>query len=94
LCTAVWLAFIALHGLAGAWSWSGAGWLAPVVAATIYLPLWHFAHAGLPVFRATAWFFAPPTALGWTVAVAFWLLAWWLVAALVSRLAHGRRSGK
>ena len=80
-----WLVLVATHLAAGLWGWvAGGDRLAAIVAGSIYLPLWPFDKLGVPVFRQTAWFFPPPTALGWAIIFMFWLIAYWYVATLVT----------
>jgi hypothetical protein len=88
----IWLAFVAAHFTIGAWGWvAGGDRLAAIVAGSIYLPLWPIDKLGLPVFRQTGWIFPPPTPLGWAIIVAFWLIAYWCIAALVVWLRARRR---
>lgn len=61
--------------------------IAPVVAGTIYLPLWPLSALGIPVFSPAAsggW--AAPSLLGWFTFVVIWWLLWWAVVALIMRV--------
>jgi len=82
----IWLVLVAAHLGVGAWgSLAGSDRVGAVAAGSIYLPLWPFAKLGMPVFQRTGWFFPPPTALGWLIAIAFWMIVHWYVAALAVR---------
>jgi hypothetical protein len=57
--------------------------IAPLVAGTVYLPLWFLQALGLPVLGggpSGGW--AGPNLLGWLLAAALWAAVWWYVAAL------------
>ena len=61
--------------------------IAPLVAGSIYLPLWPLRAIGIPVFGVAAsggW--AAPSLLGWTVVFCLWSAIWFAVATLLSRL--------
>lgn len=61
--------------------------LAPIVAGTIYLPLFPCRAVGLPVFGAAesgGW--AAPSFFGWAVVAGFWAVLWWIVASSISHL--------
>jgi hypothetical protein len=61
--------------------------LAPVVAGTVYLPLWLLEAVGLPVFgRAEVGGWAAPNMLGWLLVAATWTTLWWLLVAAISRV--------
>jgi hypothetical protein len=61
--------------------------LAPVIAATLYLPLSPFAAMGLPVFsRAESGGWPGPSVLGWITFGAFWSVLWALVIAVILRI--------
>lgn len=61
--------------------------IAPVVAGTIYLPLWPLSALGIPVFSpAEPGGWAAPSLLGWLAFVVMWGLVWWAVVALVMRI--------
>ncbi|MDM0030896.1 hypothetical protein QTI33_01925 [Variovorax sp. J22P271] len=57
--------------------------LAPLVAASVYLPLMPLQQMGVPVFgsgESGGW--AAPSVLGWAAVVAVWAVTWWAVAQL------------
>jgi hypothetical protein len=61
--------------------------IAPLIAGSVYLPLWPLSAVGLPVFSSAAsggW--ASPSLLGWFVFVAIWSLFWWGLIALIVRV--------
>ena len=61
--------------------------VAPVVAATIYLPLWLLNAIGLPVFgRAESGGWPGPSLLGWLFVAAIWSALWWLLLAAIARV--------
>jgi len=65
--------------------------VAPVVAATAYLPLWPLASLGVPVLgSAPAGGWASPSLAGWLVLLLFWAIVWWTLVAAAARL-RGRR---
>jgi hypothetical protein len=81
------MSLMVLHLAVGAWGWhAGGDRLAAIVAGSIYVPLWPFDKLGLPVFGASAWFFPPLTYLGWGVIGLVWMVAYWYIAGLISRL--------
>jgi hypothetical protein len=87
-----WLALASLHALVVLYGWViGGDRIAAIVAGTIYLPLLPLGKIGLPVVRANAWFFPPPTGLGWLCVVVFWLIVYWGVAALIAAVVARRR---
>ena len=72
-----WLTLLVAHALLVAF----AGWLpepvGPVVAASIYVPLWPFHSLGVSVFGAAesgGW--AAPSLLGWAVVGSVWCFVW------------------
>ena len=85
LRVAIWIALSLLHALAGLVASNGNEALGPVVAASVYLPLWPLGALGLPVTHGSGWFFPPPTALGWCLVVVFWAAVYWFVASLIGR---------
>jgi hypothetical protein len=88
----IWLALVAIHIVAGVCGWAGrVDPLAAIVAGSIYLPLWPFSHLRVPVLGSTAWYFPPPTPLGWVIVTAFWLVVYWYVAGLIAWLLARRR---
>lgn len=63
------------------------GWLAPLLAGSVYLPLTALKMAGLPVYaNPEAWGWAAPSVFGWCAVVVLWGIAWWSFAAIVIRL--------
>jgi hypothetical protein len=79
--------FVILSGLHLMSLWWAPESIAPVIAGTIYLPLYLFQSLGLPVFGlAPPGGWAAPSSLGWTLAIAVWLQTWWGIAWLFSAL--------
>jgi hypothetical protein len=67
--------------------------LAPLAAASIYLPLWPLHSVGLSVFGpAESGGWSAPSLLGWVIVVAVWLAVWFGVATLLTRLFMRRGS--
>lgn len=61
--------------------------VAPIVAGTVYGPLWLLDSIGLPVFgRAESGGWPGPSALGWIVVAIFWSTLWWSVLAAITRM--------
>jgi len=61
--------------------------VAPIIAGTIYLPLWPLSEIGIPVFSpAESGGWPGPNVLGWLVFVAIWSLLWWLLVAVIIRV--------
>jgi hypothetical protein len=61
--------------------------IAPVIAGTIYLPLWPLSAIGIPVFSpAESGGWASPSVLGWLAFVAIWSLLWWILVAVIVRV--------
>ncbi len=59
--------------------------LAPVVAASIYGPLWPLSALGVPVFlpaHSGGW--SSPTVLGWLILATFWACIWFVVVWLLA----------
>jgi len=80
------LALAIAHGLLVASAARLPEWLAPVIAASIYIPLWPLRAAGMPVFgQTTGWGWDGPSLLGWAMLVAFWVVVWWLLVRLAFR---------
>ena len=88
--TVIWAFLVASHGGIAAWG-SSSDRVGPIVAGSIYLPLWPFDQLGLPVFHRSGWFFPPPTVPGWSVLIAVWVLVYWYLAAFVVWLFRRRR---
>jgi hypothetical protein len=60
--------------------------IAPVVGASVYLPLLLLKQIGLPVFAAGAsggW--SSPSVLGWLILAIFWAIVWWAFASFIAR---------
>lgn len=71
--------------------------MAPLWAASIYLPLLGLKALGIPVFStgiSGGW--QSPSWIGWTVVVLFWTSVWWSLAGFAFRLAdlYERRAEK
>lgn len=61
--------------------------IAPVIAATVYVPLWPLSVAGLPVFgSAESWGWPAPSVLGWGLLLVFWSTVWWLGVTALARV--------
>lgn len=61
--------------------------LAPVIATTVYGPLWALSIIGLPVFdQAGSGGWAGPNVLGWLCFGVFWAALWWVLVQAVIRL--------
>lgn len=61
--------------------------VAPVVAGTIYLPLWPLGSIGLPVFgRAESGGWPGPSMLGWLFVAVIWSALWWTVLAAIAKI--------
>jgi hypothetical protein len=81
------LALLGAHGTLVALGDALSGVLAPVIAGTVYLPLWMLESVGLPVFgRAEAGGWAAPNMLGWLLVAVIWTTLWWLLVAAISRV--------
>ena len=88
----IWLALASVHAIAFVYGWVvGGDRIAAIVAGSIYLPLLPLEKLGVHVTRSTAWFFPPPTALGWLFVIAFWLVVYWVLAALIAKLVGKQR---
>lgn len=86
---AIWFSLALLHFLAGLVAWKGGSeFLGPLVAASVYLPLWPLGKLGLPVTHGSGWFFPPPTLLGWGIVLIFWATVYWLVACGLGKLSR------
>lgn len=83
----IWMALMLVHFLAGLVAWKGGSeFLGPLVAASVYLPLWPLEQLGLTLTHSTGWFFPPPTVWGWCAVLIFWVLAHYLLATAIARL--------
>jgi hypothetical protein len=93
---AIWMALMLVHFLAGLVAWKGGNeFLGPLVAASVYLPLWPLEALGLPLTQGTGAFFPPPTLLGWGVVVVVWAAVYWLIAVLAEKFGvRSRRRGQ
>ena len=61
--------------------------IAPVIAGTVYLPLWLLQAVGLPVFgRAEAGGWPGPSILGWVLVAAIWTTLWWILVATIAKV--------
>jgi hypothetical protein len=68
---------LSLHGASIALSASLPEVIGPVVAGTVYLPLWPLASLGAPVLAsAPAGGWASPSLTGWLVLLLFWAILW------------------
>lgn len=66
--------------------------LAPLLAASVYLPLWPLSALGLPVLSsAEAGGWAAPSALGWAVCVTAWATFWGLLGFAPSAIRRWHR---
>ena len=82
-----WLIFATLIGVHVAVFIFAPELIAPLVAVSLYLPLWPLSTIGIPVFGVAAsggW--AAPSLLGWAVVFCLWSAIWFAVATLLSRL--------
>ncbi len=80
------LSLVGLHAFLGLSAHYGVEVVAPVFAATVYMPLTPFAHLGLPVFgghESGGW--ASPSWLGWGLLGLLWGSFWWGLAMLFTR---------
>ena len=83
----IWLVLMAIHAALFALAWVGVGsWLAIVVVASIYLPLWHLGKLGIPVIISSGSFFPPPTFIGWVAIILSWSILYCAVAFVLRRL--------
>jgi hypothetical protein len=88
----IWLSLLTIHAALFAFAWVGVTqWLALVVVASIYLPLWPLGKLGVPVIISSGSFFPPPTLLGWAAIVLSWSIFYCGVAYMLARLI-GRRN--
>lgn len=61
--------------------------IAPIVAGSVYLPLWLLQALGLPVFGgAESGGWAGPSLLGWLVVAALWSAVWWLLVTALAKM--------
>lgn len=81
------LLFLAAHALLVAFSSKVPEPIAPIVAASIYGPLWPLHALGAPVFSASpGWGWSSPNAFGWSILALFWGCIWLAAVSLVVRL--------
>ena len=61
--------------------------VAPVLAGTVYVPLWGLNAIGLPVFgRAESGGWPAPNLLGWSFVAAIWSAFWWTLVAAFAKV--------
>lgn len=86
-CLAAFLSLISIHGALVASADALPEAVAPVIAGTVYLPLWLLQAAGLPVFgpaESAGW--AGPSLLGWVLVAAIWATLWWLLVTALAKM--------
>ena len=82
-----WLIFAALIGVHVAVIVFAPAFITPLLAGSIYLPLWPLSTMGIPVFGvAPSGGWAAPSLLGWALVFCLWSAIWFAVATLLSRL--------
>lgn len=78
------LSLIATHAVLVAASGRLPDSVAPLVAATVFLPLWLLSAIGLPVYgRPEAGGWSAPNLFGWCMLVLLWSLIWTAIAFLL-----------
>ena len=82
-----WLIFATLIAIHVAVLLFASDLIAPLIAGSIYLPLWPLSTIGIPVFGvAESGGWAAPSLLGWAAVFCLWSAIWFAVATLLSRL--------
>lgn len=83
------LAIAATHGALVAMSSSLPDAFAEALAWTVYGPLWIVSTFSIPVFsRSQTGGWAGPSGMGWGLLIIVWVISWWAVVELLSRLHH------
>jgi hypothetical protein len=83
----IWVSLLTIHAALFALAWIGvAQWLAGLVVASIYLPLWPLGKLGVPVTSSSGSFFPAPTLLGLVAIVLSWSIFYCVVAYVLGRL--------